>query len=204
VAGLSKTEIANLALVALGQGLQIDDYDSDGSAAGKAIRQVYPVAVKIALGETDWFFARKTVSLSLFSDPDEEYSDTWEFAYHIPSDLIEFRGIEASGTLKPEWELWDGDEVAAAGLIVTDEEDAVGRYTFFQQNEARYPMWFCELLALKIAELAVPALIPGDYAKRLEVIHTRYLKALGTAKARNFNADRTTGVPASEAEQERS
>lgn len=204
MAGLSKTEIANLALVALGQGAQIDDYDSDESSAAKAIRQVYPVAVKIALGETDWYFARKTVALSPFSDLDEEYNDTWEFAYHIPSDCVEFRGIEASGTLKPEWELWDGDESSAAGLVVTNESDAVGRYTFFQQNEARYPMWFCELLALKVAELAVPALVPGDYAKRLEIIHVRYLKALGAAKAKNFNADRPSGIPASEAETERS
>lgn len=204
MAGLSKTEIANLTLLAVGQGVQIEDYDSDQSAAAKAIRQAYPVALKIVLGEDDWHFARKTAPLSLFSDPDEDYNDTWKYAYHAPPDLVEFRGIVASGTLKPEWELWDGDEVAAVSLILTNEEDAIGRYTYFQQSEARFPMWFADALALKTATLAVPALVPGDYAKRLELVEQRYAMALSRARTRNFNADRTTGVPASEAETERS
>lgn len=204
MAGLSKSEIANLALMAVGESLEIDDVDGDTSAAAKAVQRVWDTAVKITLGEDDWHFARKTAALTLFSVPPTDYSDRWKYAYHVKDDTVEFRGIESGTTLEPEWELWDGGDPAAPnGLILTNEPDAVGRYTFLQTNEGRFPSWFCEVLALKIAELIIPARVPGDYMKRLEGVHARYMKALAIAKARNFNSDRPSGVPASKLEQER-
>ncbi|HYE98109.1 MAG TPA: hypothetical protein VEJ18_04320 [Planctomycetota bacterium] len=203
--GLNKTQIANLGLLAVGQGLQIGDFDSDQTAAGKAARQAWTPAVKICHGEADWFFARKQEALSPFGDPDEEYNDSWDLAYHVPSDCEEFRGIVGTSTVKPEWVIWDATESGAPnGLILTNESDAVGRWTYVQANEGRWPIWFAELVAKKLAVLMVPALVPGDYAKRLEVVTREYLMALDKAKARNFNADRPSGVPASEAEVERS
>lgn len=149
----STTNIANMALGHLGQGLQIDDFDTDTSPAGKACRAYYELARDATLERFPWAFAVERVALALVGDGEDEHEE-WEYVYQVPSDCLAPRRI-LSGTRN------DNPStvvryVVKGDQIFTDMEDAVLEYTKQVTNAPDFPPSFVEALSYKLAQLISP------------------------------------------------
>ena len=150
----SKTEVCNLAISHLGIGKEIQDFETEKTSEAKTCRRFYDSALRRALRDFNWPFARRFFTLNLIeSDPTTE----WAYSYRYPSDAVMARRIlsgtwpENNATLVPY--LLAGD--SSGRIIYSDQENAVLEYTTFVEDPAFYSsdfeLAFSYLLAYYIA-----------------------------------------------------
>ncbi len=189
---LSDTEIANMALRHLGQGVEISDLGTDQSAAGRALRRFYENTRDEVLREVDWAFARKYATLLLVSENPEEASPEWSYAYTYPSDCVRFLAVRTGfppGSGVPHIPF----EVVEGAKIYTTAKDAKGVYTSRVTNSARFPADFVTVLSLRLAVYVAPSLTAGDpfflQRRSLELYQESLRKArLASARERELPA----------------
>ena len=86
----TKTDLCNIALGNFGETVVIADIDTDQSASAKKCRTFIPLAIKGAIADFPWTFARGVTDLALLSG---EESDIYEYVYSFPADCFEPRAI---------------------------------------------------------------------------------------------------------------
>jgi len=165
---VTKTEVFNLAVLALGQTAPIVLADGDNTLTARILRQWYELALTKALARTDWRCFRKTSSLTLMQD---NFSPTWEFQYAIPSDAetilaVDFDNFFPSYDTLPARKLpFEIKYAGSARSIISNVPFAWASYIVRPAPGVGFPAHFAEVLALILAELAGPALITNNWLR---------------------------------------
>jgi hypothetical protein len=144
----SQVDICNLALANLGQSPDIISINPpDGGKYAAACAQFYPIALDKVLGECDWQFAVKEVSLSSIAIT---LPDAWQYAFAVPSDLVKpvnaFEYHSGSPFCSVEFEI-RGD------ALYCNTASVVLRYVFRNTATSNYHNTFVMAMAAYLAHL---------------------------------------------------
>lgn len=182
----SSVDISNLALGHLGDSATVTSIDPpEGSAQAEHCARFYPIALSTMLEMHTWGFCTRRATLAQVSNP----STTWQYAYAKPSGCLNILSIIASdatddystsagstssysdanggtipigGVYTPQKfaiETSDSGDV----IILTNQVDAVIRYTVAVTDSAKFPPLFTEALTWLLAsKLAGPVLKGSD------------------------------------------
>lgn len=175
----SETEVANAALIAVGEA-QVTSIDQDSTAARLCAR-LLPRHRDGLLREFDWNFARAQAALAAL---DETPAHTWLYAYQLPADCLALLGSDidtsdrvGSAEAAP-WEV-QGRRVltgipAPLNIVYTRQVTAVG-----EMDAA-----FTEAWALRVArDLAMPL---AQSAGLRDLLARDYLRAVRLARGTSY------------------
>ncbi len=96
-------QLANLALRAVGEP-SLAGFDDAGSVAGH-VNALFPKEFRALLKLDDWYWARKVVELT--EDTDLTHYTEWDYAFDLPTDLLQIQNaIDFTGN-QIIWELQD-------------------------------------------------------------------------------------------------
>ena len=190
----TEVDICNLALAHLGDTATVASINPpEGSAQAEHCSRFYPMARDALLEQHTWGFATKRVQLAIL---DEAWPE-WTYAYAMPNDavnivailsptatddysqgLINIPDVSIAGNYEPQpfsCELND----TGAQVILTDQEDAVLRYTALVSDTTLFSPLFTMTLSWRLAGLLAGPIIKGDAgsaeAKRCEAMALNYL-----------------------------
>lgn len=148
--GLSKVQIANMALSNLGDSSSIEAF-TEQTPQARQVRLWYDVSRIATLEAFDWSFARKRRALALHGDDPPD--GVWSYRYQYPDDCVSARmfenplGHEANAIPFKVEQSEDGFEKT----ILTDLEDAVLVYTKDVENPGLYTLHFAKALSYILA-----------------------------------------------------
>ncbi|CAJ0778761.1 hypothetical protein LMG7141_00796 [Ralstonia condita] len=179
----SQVAIANMALDAIGTRSTIAAMN-EGSAEANAINRHWDNAVASVLRAAHWNFARKQVALTLLQDGTNggTVPTPWLYEYAYPSDCLLMRYLMPLIQVQPVSVVGSASPVAAYGppvkfvigtdvdlngnpinVILTNQPQAVGVYTFRNTNTAMWDELFVQALASYLGSRVCIALT-GDKA----------------------------------------
>lgn len=145
---LSVVDICNMALSHVGKGT-IQSVDERSPEAIECKRW-YEQSRKQSMEALDWSFCRTRVALAVST---EDPPDTWSFRYIYPDNCLKFRRIHNPlGDRAPQVPY--GIEMNAAGnirTVLTNMEDAIGRFTFDQTSPALFTPAYVDALSRLLA-----------------------------------------------------
>lgn len=144
--GVSKVELANMALDALG----VDRIASltEASSPARIVNARIDQAIEAVLEMSDWTFARRLVAMALTTN---DWAERYEFKYAAPNDVIKVI------RLVPLLDIPNRDPIPyklAGDGLYTDERDAKLWYTYRNTETTRWPMAFTETVAFYLARSA--------------------------------------------------
>lgn len=160
----TEVSICNLALSNLGDEAKVTSITSpngDGSTQAKRCVTFYPIARDVVLSRHHWNFS--TLRADLVESPLDP-PDSWAYAYTIPSDCVNIIGIYPSGALQdadPE------DYIIENGVIYSNTEDAVIRYTRQITDTTKYPALVVVAIARLLAAYLAGPIIKGSEGMRV-------------------------------------
>jgi hypothetical protein len=183
----SNTEIANKAISHLGIMKPINELDTTNSASANAIRLHYDTALRETLRSFYWPFAGRYADLTL---EEEDPNDDWNFSYRYPPTCLVVRKILRSGNRTPASEQRTmyqvgGDENGQ--LIYTDVSDATIWFTKYIDNPDLYPADFVMAFSAKLAWIAAPMIIGGNYQELRKEVAGFYDIQIKTARVNAMN-----------------
>jgi hypothetical protein len=147
--GVSKVELANMALDALG----VDRIASltEASSAARIINSRIDQAIEAVLEMSDWTFARRIISLaSVTNDWTQRYANKFD----IPNDVIKVIRLVPLIDLPNEPPI---PYSLANGALYTDENEVWLWYTYRDTNTTKWPMAFIEAVSFYLARaIAMP------------------------------------------------
>lgn len=193
----TSTQIANMALRHLAQGVEIQDLDDENTDAARAARRFYDEALDEMLRSYNWPFARVYVTLALV---EEDPTSEWLYSYAYPSGATALRRI-LSGNHKDdsdsviEYELAYGD---SGTVILTNLEDAELEYTKRVTEVNRYPADFVMALSYRLAAYMAPSILGGSYPQLLQLVDSLWGRSLRNAAANAYNEQRKGKPPEAE------
>lgn len=191
----TSTDIANMALRNIANSNEIANLDTDTSKQAKACRAFYQISLLHLLRRRHWRFARKVAELVIVDpNPDSHY----EYAYRYPADCIEFRNVRSSERVMNETTLIAHDIIPDADgrLVVTDEPDACGEYTYMVSNPDHWPPDFILALSFHLSTLLAPSLTSGDpfqMGKQAAMLYQYYFGEAAAADGGEAVPDEPTG-----------
>lgn len=119
--------------------------------------------------DVEWKFATATVALADLGTP----PDGWGFRYRYPNDCINALEILNGVCRTPPEEFktkFDIQYEADGRVILTDKEEAVLRYTKRVEEVERWPSYFVEAMAARLASF-IAAPLKKDLATRNDMIN---------------------------------
>lgn len=190
----SDVDICNLALALLGDKAAVASIDpADPSAQAQYCSRFYPIARNALEAMHEWGFLTVRRKLSLLaSNP----SSTWKYAYGAPSDVLSFISVLANdarddysegliladtlpgsidsalGVFTPVEFQVEATEVGSS-IILTDQKDAVLRYTHLSVNASVFPPLFVTGLALLLSGYLAGPLIKGGEGRNAAIAQMR-------------------------------
>ncbi len=181
----SETDIANLMLARIGDDATVTSLDPpEGSAQAEHCAMFYPIARDSLLEMHNWNFATRRVALAQTTVPT---GAGWQFAYLVPANCIQFFAVipsDASNDYTQSFynmEQWgfceryfqsgstyvtqdfaietndDGNSI-----ILTNLDEAVGRYIVRISDTTRFSPLFVDTLAWYGASMLAGPIIKGD------------------------------------------
>lgn len=152
----SVVDICNLALAHLGDDATIASIDPpEGSAQAEHCARFYPVARDALLEMHAWGFATKRVRLAALSVE----SWDWAFAYAKPNNIIRTLSVlSPASSADAQTQPYEIE----VDTILTDQEDAVLRYTERATDTTKYPPLFVDALTWLLASYLAGTVIKGD------------------------------------------
>lgn len=190
---MNRTDISNLALGALGKD-SIENFDTERSPQAQACRRWFDVARRQTLAQFDWNGARRRSTLSLHTDatPPE-----WAVRYKMPSGCVAFRKIQnPGGDLAPPIPF--RQELSSNGeekTILCNTGDAVGVYTWDQQNLDLLGEWFGMTMAHLMASMMAIGLTGKSELRNDNFNLWRNMLAVAEANDANQNRDEDQQAP---------
>ena len=186
----SKTEIANMAISHLGIGKEIANLESEKSEEAKACRRFYETAKENVLGDLDWTFATKFVTLNLI---EENPTTEWRYSYKYPVDCVNMRRIlsglrDDTQESRIHYRIVTDD---SGKVIFTDAENAELEYTRNLNDTSLFSSEFNLALSFYLASLTGARLTGGDPFKIKQEMMAQYQMELGRAKKKNMNEEVT-------------
>ncbi len=175
----SVVDICNLALAHLGDNATVASISPpEGSAQAEHCARFYPIARDSLLNMHAWSFAMRRASLAAVANA----WSTWQYAYALPADCLTAMAVLAPDAADdysthftppsaPTW--YFAPTVAAgtyapqnftveAGVVYTNQENAVLRYLGLEVDTTRYPPLFVMALSWHLASMLAGPLIKGD------------------------------------------
>lgn len=191
---MDQTAICNLALLRLGQAVQIASI-TEQTTAGRACNAVYESCVRTMLRERAWPFATRQVDLALVG---EQQITDWYYTYRYPSDYINVHRVVPltqvddstviynTTSRVPQRETYPfkiGSDTSGR-LIHTNVSEAVALGTVYITDTALYDPMFASALAWFIAaEIALSMTKNRDlYANALSEYQRVVSEAFATAQ----------------------
>ena len=215
----SPVDICNQALALLGDAARVTSIDPpDQSAQAGHCARFYPISVLSLQEMHNWGFCTVREPLAEVDNP----SSTWQYAYAAPSAIINYLAVldpqaaddievgvpvpqtypgmtsigAAVYTAQPfqvETSLVDGSD-----LILTNQADAVLRYTRYQADSTKFSPLFVETLSMLLAAKLAGPLIKGAEGRKasLDIMKTFFSWWKEQAVESDSNQRRTVAVPA--------
>ena len=206
----SRTDIANAALVKLGQDVFLSAL-TDRTKAGILLNRLFDPMLEVVLASHAWPFALTSVALA---EQTQDPLPGWAYRYAYPSDCVNALALTDEGGIRgttsyiaDQWcpenahTFRDGrlafDVVHGTQdtSISADLEDAYLIYVSRVTDASRYPILFQEALACRLALEAAPVLKGELGLREAPRLRENYLMALAEAKAHSFNESRETVEP---------
>lgn len=150
---VNQVTICNVALGHVGTRRQITAIDDQDDPDAKACNLQYELALKDALAEGDWAFARRRLDL----DP---YAGTppapWSHQYNYPASATCVRVLRIDDGLRQRYEEqelpYETETIDGVGRILyCNVADATVIYTYHEEDTAVYPSYFSTYLAWVLA-----------------------------------------------------
>lgn len=185
----SEVELCNLALAHLGDEATVANIDPpEGSAQAEHCQRFYPIARNSLLEMHDWAFATKRTTLAMFSDEGAQ----WTYSYAAPSDCVrELAVIDPNATddNDPQPFTIETDD-SGNRLILTDQEDAMLRYTALVTDTTKFSALFIEALSHLLASKLAGPVIKGSEG-RAEARNQLQLFSALMSRAKVLDANRS-------------
>lgn len=189
----TETDICNLALAALGDEATVTSIDPpEGSAQADHCAQWYPVARDAVLELHDWKFASRRAVGTPAASP----STSWSYAYVKPAGALRIRAVLPPGVTSDYQQaginneqpfdietLDDGTEV-----IVTDQPEAVLRYTVRSVDAGRMPPLVVQTVVRMLASYLAGPVLKGDTGRNESRAQLQLMQAW-LAKAQTSDAN---------------
>jgi hypothetical protein len=178
----SEVEICNMALSHLGDSATVASIDPpEGSAQAEHCARWYPIARDALLELHTWTFATRRMLLAEVANP---YTQ-WQYAYARPSDCLKMIAVLASdatddysmrlansesagvmranqlGAYTPQPFAIESDD-SGSQIIVTNQADALARYTRYVTDTARFSPLFRNTLARYLASYLAGPVLKGS------------------------------------------
>ena len=214
----SEVDICNMALSELGDQATVSSIDPpEGSAqAGKCARW-YPICLDLMLEADEWSFARRRAPLALL----DQSVSTWRYVYARPADCVkawavlppdalndysvgfpqpssQFIGlpvdrlIDAGAAYVPQDFTQEIDDNERP-IILTNQENAVLRYTKRITDTTRFTPLFTTAFAKLLASYLAGPIIKGDAGRDAAAkLYAEFTAALAKASASDANARQET------------
>ena len=155
---ISETRIANMALSHIGERQDIEGLDED-TVEAHACELWYHYARLEVLAAYDWSFARARVVLSPHGDTisttdNQPLAGVWGFRYKYPGDCVNMRKLQHPNA-PPGDAIPFSVELNLAKTektILTDQEFAVGVYTFDQETVSLFSPHFVAAFSHNLAQ----------------------------------------------------
>lgn len=189
----SEVDICNLALAYLGDAATVASIDPpEGSAQAEHCSHFYPIARDSLLEMHTWGFATRRVQLAMLNNTWPE----WRYAYAQPGDALNILAVLAPDapddysvfTTLPQGNPTAGyvpqpfsceTDDTGAEIILTNQKNAVLRYTAIVTNTTVFSPLFVMTLSWHLASFLAGPLLKGDIgaaeAKRCAAMMRAYL-----------------------------
>jgi len=180
----SDVDISNLALGHLGDKATVASLDPpEGSIQAEHCARFYPIARDGLLEMHAWGFATRRIALAQLT----AVSDAWDYCYGVPPGMLNALAVvpadatddysQQYGTTWAGVPLVDGSQAKNAyvprpfvietlddgtEVILTDEENAVLRYTVIVTDTAKFSPLFVTTLSWYLASMLAGPIIKGD------------------------------------------
>ena len=182
----TKLDICNLALVHLGIGKLVTDFDNDRTTEAITLRAVYDIVRDQVLSDFNWPFATKIQALTLI---EEDPVDEWRYSYEYPHDCLRLRRLVGSGRV-PTRDTVEPHRVVhgpTGKAIYTDLVDAIAEFTLDVNSESRFTSDFVMAFSLKLATIMAPRITAGDNSAMVTRLFQNYAYELSRAQANASN-----------------
>lgn len=191
MASISKTRIANMALSHVGAENDIESL-SEVTVEAAAVELWYDYSLQQTLEAFDWSFARKRVVLTLHGDvisttANEPLAGVWGFRYKYPNDCVVVRKMQHPNA-PPDDAIPFEIELSLAGnekTILTNAENAVAVYTFFQEAVNLFSPGFVLALSFAIAT-NIAFTLTGKMSLEKAML-AKFIHFVGIAAANSLN-----------------
>jgi hypothetical protein len=201
----SQTQIANMALDVIGTRSTIASL-SEGTPEANAIGRHWDNAVDCCLRSAHWNFARKQIALTLLQDgtQGQPVPMPWLYEYAYPSDAVLFRQMMPAIQVNPVDGIGTPSPVVAYGppprflpgtdldpngnpieVLLTNQPQAIGIYTFRNTNTAMWDSLFVQELAAYLGSRVCLALTGDKNTMRLAFQQAQMFES--QARAQNGN-----------------
>ncbi len=158
----TEVDICNAALSMLGcAGDIVSISPAEGGRFAERCAREYPICRNLVLESYDWSFAVRRASLACSG---EEVSG-WKYSYAKPADAVSVIAVlppDDKFYEHPQSFIVEADPSTGVERILTDQEDAVCRYTFYCKNTARFTEKFSTCITLLLASRLAGNVIKGD------------------------------------------
>lgn len=177
----SVVDICNQALSHLGDSATVASIDPpEGSAQAEHCARFYPMALNALLEMHPWAFSTRRTALALVTNP----SSTWDYCYAMPSNTINLisilapdasddyssrnKTIDAGGLLSSSAGAYMpqdfSPEIDELGndIILTNQADAVLRYTVLVTDTSKFTPLFIECLGWLLASKLAGPVLKGE------------------------------------------
>ena len=148
---ISSVQICNLALAVIGVGDTIASLEEDSENA-RICRLYYAHVRDACLEDVDWRFASRRRALVRVDDSDAVTE--WAYRYQYPTDCLVLREILDGRRAKRADQRvpYVVESDADHGLVIlTDQADAVARYTAKVEDPSWWPRSFVDFMAYELA-----------------------------------------------------
>lgn len=169
----SEVAICNMALSLIGaDGVVASISPPDGSAEAGHCKRFYPIARREVLEMADWSCAITRVALAEITNT----SDTWAYAYQLPSDCIKPLRVLPAGEANPQMlflldrvELLQGDEHESASFTIEGQalRTHVAEATLVYKREITDTSTYSQRMTSAIA-MTLAGYLAGPIIKGLE------------------------------------
>jgi hypothetical protein len=159
----SEVEICNLALSHLGDSATVASIDPpEGSAQAEHCARWYPIARNSLLEMHDWGFA---TTRALLAELPNEWPQ-WQRAYARPSDCLKLLAIlPSSGDCARDatGQAYTSESGASGNqIILTDQANAVARYTRFVTDTSKFSPLFSDTLGWYLSTYLAGPVLKGE------------------------------------------
>lgn len=156
----SEVTICNLALSHLGDSATVASIDPpEGSAQAEHCSLFYPVARNALLEMHNWKFATRRAVLAATS----EDSFGWAYAYSAPAGVIKLLAVlPYDADSDDETQNFEVEGGTSSDIILTNQENAVVRFTSLVTDTTRFSALFTEALARLLSSYLAGPIYKGE------------------------------------------